>query len=386
MSVYLDWAATEPMWPEVAELYAQTLRVVGNPSSIHRHGQNARVLIDESRDTIARLIGADPMEVIFTSGATEAINTWVKGRAFAHRHGAHPPVLVVPETEHHATLDAVSWLEKARFAHTAWVGVDSEGVVNTDQVAEILRADEDANIAGITTLLANNEVGSIQPIGDIVTLAREHGVPVHVDAVGAFGHTDVSWPDLGVDAMSISSHKVGGPVGVGALIVSRDAAGFEPLVHGGTQQTHRSGTMDVAGAVAFAKAVDLQLGVMESERSRLSNLRDRLRDGLLASGVDLSVRGSVENRLPHNLHITVTGCDGDVLLYLLDEQGISVSTGSACQAGVPEPSHVLLAMGVGESGATGALRFTLGRDTTERDIDRVIEIFPSVASRALSAA
>jgi cysteine desulfurase len=385
MSVYLDWAATEPMWPEVAELYAQTLQVVGNPSSIHRHGQQARVLIDESRDTIARLVGADPMEVIFTSGATESINTWVKGRAFAHRHSMSPPVLVVPETEHHATLDAVSWLEKARFAQTAWVGVDSDGVVNTDQLAEILRSDEDANIAGITTLLANNEVGSIQPIGDIVTLAREHGVPVHVDAVGAFGHIDVAWGTLGVDAMSISSHKVGGPVGVGALIVSRDAAGFEPLVHGGTQQTHRSGTMDVAGAVAFAKAVDLQLGVMESERSRLSELRDRLRDGLLASGVDLSVRGHSENRLPHNLHITVTGCDGDVLLYLLDEQGISVSTGSACQAGVPEPSHVLLAMGVGESGATGALRFTLGRDTTARDIDRVIEIFPAVASRALSA-
>jgi cysteine desulfurase len=386
MSVYLDWAATEPMWPEVAELYAQTLQVVGNPSSIHRHGQNARVLIDESRDTIARLVGADPMEVIFTSGATESINTWVKGRAFAHRHSTNPPVLVVPETEHHATLDAVSWLDKARFAQVAWVGVDSEGVVNTNQLAEILRADEDANIAGITTLLANNEVGSIQPIGDIVALAREHGVPVHVDAVGAFGHIDVSWRDLDVDAMSISSHKVGGPVGVGALIVSRDAAGFEPLVHGGTQQTHRSGTMDVAGAVAFAKAVELQLGVMEAERSRLSTLRDRLRDGLLASGVDLSVRGHSTNRLPHNLHITVTGCDGDVLLYLLDEQGISVSTGSACQAGVPEPSHVLLAMGVGESGAAGALRFTLGRDTTERDIDRVIEIFPSVASRALSAA
>jgi cysteine desulfurase len=179
---------------------------------------------------------------------------------------------------------------------------------------------------------------------------------------------------------------VGGPVGVGALIVSRDAAQFEPLVHGGTQQTHRSGTMDVAGVVAFAKAVELQLGVMESERVRLAQLRDRLRDGLVASGVDLSTRGSIDHRLPHNLHITVTGCDGDVLLYLLDEKGISVSTGSACQAGVPEPSHVLLAMGVGESGARGALRFTLGRDTTADDIDRVIDVFPEVATRALSAA
>ena len=386
MGVYLDWAATEPMWPEVAELYTDTLQLVGNPSSIHRHGQRARALIDESRDTIAQAIGADPMEVIFTSGATESINTWLKGRAFAHRHSMYPPVLLVPETEHHATLDAVSWLEKARFARVAWIGVDGDGVVNTDQIADILRSDDDADIAGITTLVANNEVGSIQPVGDMVSLAKGHGVPVHVDAVGAFGHIDVPWAGSGLDAMSISSHKVGGPVGVGALIVSRDAAQFEPLVHGGTQQTHRSGTMDVAGAVAFAKAVELQLGTMGSERIRQAQLRDRLREGLVASGVDLHIRGHLDHRLPHNLHITVTGCDGDVLLYLLDEKGISVSTGSACQAGVPEPSHVLMAMGVGESGAKGALRFTLGRDTTAEDIDRVIEVFPDVAARALAAA
>jgi len=385
MSVYLDWASTEPMWPEVAEVYTDTLLVVGNPSSIHRHGQHARTLIDQSREKIARLIGADPMEIIFTSGATESINTWLKGRAFAHRDSANAPVLVVPETEHHATLDAVSWLEKARFARVAWVGVDGDGVVDLDQVADILRLDEDADIAGITTLVANNEVGSIQPVDDIVALAAQHGVPVHLDAVGAFGHITVPWAGRGVDAMSISSHKVGGPVGVGALVVSRDAAQFEPLVHGGTQQTHRSGTMDVAGVVAFATAVELQLGGMEEENTRLAQLRDHLRDELVATGVDLVVRGSVENRLPHNLHITVNGCDGDVLLYLLDEQGISVSTGSACQAGVPEPSHVLLAMGVGDLGARGALRFTLGRDTTKDDINRVIDVFPEVASRALSA-
>jgi cysteine desulfurase len=385
MAVYLDWAATEPMWPEVAELYATTLQMVGNPSSIHRHGQQARALIDESREKIAQMVGADPVEIIFTSGATESINTWLKGRAFAHRDSVYPPILLVPETEHHATLDAVSWLEKTRFARVAWVGVNGEGVVDIDQIADILQTDDDVDIAGITTLVANNEVGSIQPVDDIVSLAHHHGVPVHVDAVGAFGHIDVRWPDWGLDAMSISSHKVGGPVGVGALIVSRNAAHFEPLVHGGTQQTHRSGTMDVAGAVAFARAVELQLGVMESERTRLTELRDHLRRGLLASGVDLTVRGSLQHRLPHNLHITVAGCDGDALLYVLDEKGISVSTGSACQAGVPEPSHVLMAMGVGESGAQGALRFTLGRDTTLDDIDRVIDVFPEVARRALSA-
>jgi cysteine desulfurase len=385
MGVYLDWAATEPMWPDVAELYVETLKVVGNPSSIHRHGQHARALIDESREKIAHLIGADPMEVIFTSGATESINTWLKGRAFAHRDSMHPPVFVVPETEHHATLDAVVWLEKTRYARVAWVGVDDDGVVDCDQISDILRSDDDADIAGVTTLVANNEVGSIQPVVEIVSVATHHSVPVHVDAVGAFGHTAVDWALWGLDAMSISSHKVGGPVGVGALIVSREAAQFEALVHGGTQQTHRSGTMDVAGAVAFAKAVELQLGVMESNKRRLSELRDHLREGLIASGVDLTIRGSFANRLPHNLHVTVTGCDGDVLLYLLDEKGISVSTGSACQAGVPEPSHVLLAMGVGEHGAKGALRFTLGRDTTREDIDTVIDVFPEVVSRALAA-
>lgn len=385
MSVYLDWASTEPLWPEVAELYTETLQVVGNPSSIHRHGQHARALIDESREKIAQLIGADPMEIIFTSGATESINTWLKGRAFAHRDSVSPPVLVVPLTEHHATLDAVSWLEKARYAKVAWIGVDGDGVADCDQIADILGGDEDAEIAGITTLVANNEVGSLQPVDEIISLAQQHGVPVHVDAVGAFGHIDTPWAGRGLDAMSISSHKVGGPVGVGALIVSREAAQFDPLVHGGTQQTHRSGTMDVAGAVAFAKAVELQLGVMKAERCRLEGLRDQLREGLEGSGVDLAVRGNLDNRLPHNLHITVGGCDGDVLLYLLDEQGISVSTGSACQAGVQEPSHVLLAMGVGESGARGALRFTLGRDTTSADIARVIDVFPEVARRALAA-
>ena len=385
MNVYLDWASTEPLWPEVAEVYTQTLQVVGNPSSIHRHGQHARALIDESREKIAHLVGADPMEIIFTSGATESINTWLKGRAFAHRDSASPPVLIVPLTEHHATLDAVVWLERARHAKVAWVGVDGDGVVDCDQIADILRGDEDADIAGITTLVANNEVGSLQPVDQIVSLAKAHGVPVHVDAVGAFGHIDTPWAGRGLDAMSISSHKVGGPVGVGALIVSREAAQFEPLVHGGTQQTHRSGTMDVAGAVAFATAVELQLGVKDAEHSRLQQLRDQLREGLVGSGVEMTIRGSLDHRLPHNLHITVGGCDGDVLLYLLDEQGISVSTGSACQAGVQEPSHVLLAMGAGESGARGALRFTLGRDTTQADIARVIDVFPEVASRALAA-
>ena len=384
MSVYLDWAATEPMWPEVAEVYTEALGTVGNPSSIHRQGQYARARIDEAKETIARLIGADPVEVVFTSGATEASNTWLKGRAWAHRAEGHHPVMVVPRAEHHATLDAVEWLEKAGHARVAWVEVDPQGVIDLSHLERVLATEGDS-VAGVTTLAANNEVGSLQPVDQVISLAGTKNVPVHVDAVGMFGHLPWEWAGRGLDAMSISAHKIGGPVGVGALIVSRHAQPFDALHHGGTQQSHRSGTLDVAGAVGFAKAVQLQMAALEEEVTRLKDLRDRLRSGVEGSGVEVVWRGDPINRLPHNLHMTVPGCDGDALLYLLDEQGISVSTGSACQAGVAEPSHVLLAMGASPESARGALRFTLGRDTAEEDIDRVIAVFPDVVSRARAA-
>ena len=385
MSVYLDWAATEPMWPEVATAYLDTLQLVGNASSIHRDGQHARALIDEARESLARSVGADPMEVILTSGATEAVNTWLKGRVFSARKDGHRPILVSPRAEHHATLDALLWLEGQDLADVAWIDVDSQGVVDLDMLERVLSGPLADRIVGVTTLAANNEVGSLQPVDDVVRVASHNGHPVHVDAVGMFGHLPFAWAKRGLDAMSISAHKVGGPVGVGALIVSRHAAAFEGLLHGGAQQTHRSGTLDVAGAVAFARAVEAQLAIMEGERSRLTDLRQRLKAGIDATGVDVVWRGDPSSRLPHNLHLTVPGCEGDVMLYLLDEQGISVSTGSACQAGVPEPSHVLLAMGVDERSAKGALRFTMGRTTTEADIDRVIEVFPGVVATAKQA-
>lgn len=384
MSVYLDWAATEPMWPEVAEVFTRSLATVGNPSSIHRHGQHARALIDEAKETIAHRVGADPMEVIFTSGATESINTWLKGRAWAHPPTGQPPVMVVPRAEHHATLDAVEWLEKAGHAKVAWVDVDHNGVVDLNHLDHQIAEAGDA-VAAVTTLAANNEVGSVQPVDDIIAVAAKRNIPVHVDAVGVFGHLPWEWAGRGLDAMSVSAHKIGGPVGVGALIVSRHTQGFDALLHGGTQQTHRSGTLDVAGAVAFAKAVELQFAALDQEMVRLWALCERLRSGIDGTGARVLWRGDPVNRLPHNLHLTVPGCDGDVLLYLLDEKEISVSTGSACQAGVPEPSHVLLAMGVPPGEAKGALRFTLGRDTSEEDIDRVIAVFPEVVSRARAA-
>jgi cysteine desulfurase len=383
MSVYLDWAATEPMWPEVSELYREMLLTVGNPSSIHRHGQQARAHIDEARETLAAVLGADPMEVTFTSGATESINTWLKGRAWSHEDGV--PTFLVPLTEHHATLDAAAWLDKTGHARILWVSVDSHARVDVDHLSSLLDDSNPGEIAGVMSLAANNEVGSLQPLDRIVEVSQHHGVPVHVDAVGMFGHLPFRWADRGLEAMSISAHKVGGPVGVGALIVSRQATPLAGLVHGGTQQTHRSGTLDVAGAVAFARAASLQCEALEKEVPRVRELRDRLKVGIDAQSTGVVWRGDPDERLPHNLHLTVSGCDGDALLYLLDEQGISVSTGSACQAGVPEPSHVLLAMGVDSREARGALRFTLGRDTTADDIDRVVQVFPSVVERARQA-
>jgi cysteine desulfurase len=378
------------MWPEVRELYVDTLATVGNPSSIHRDGQAARALIDEARAELAELVGADPMEVTFTSGATEAINTWLKGRVFAERKargsGGSLPRLVIPRSEHHATLDAVAWLESQGFARVDWLQVDSQARVDLDHLEYLLANSDGEPVTGVSLLAANNEVGTLQPVDEVVALAGSRDVPVHVDAVGMFGHLPWPFGGRGLDAMSISAHKVGGPVGVGALVRSRMARPLEGLVHGGSQQTHRSGTLDAAGAVAFARAARLTLDHLEQEAVRLARLRDRLREGLGTLDLGITFRGDVASRLPHNLHITVSGCEGDVLLYLLDERGISVSTGSACQAGVAEPSHVLVAMGLNESQARGALRFTLGRDNTDADIDRVIAVFPEVVEMARRAA
>lgn len=377
------------MWPEVRELYADTLATIGNPSSIHRDGQAARALIDEARGELAELLGADSMEVTFTSGATEAINTWLKGRVFAERKargpGGPPPRLIIPRSEHHATLDAVSWLDSVGFARVDWLQVDSQARVELDHLADLLAHSADDPVAGVSLLAANNEVGTLQPVGEVLALAQSHNVPVHVDAVGMFGHLPWLFGARGLEAMSISAHKVGGPVGVGALILSRTARPLEGLIHGGSQQTYRSGTLDVAGVVAFVRAARLTIDHLDKESVRLARLRDRLREGLETLGLGITFRGDSARRLPHNLHITVSGCEGDVLLYLLDERGISVSTGSACQAGVAEPSHVLLAMGLSESEARGALRFTLGRETSDADIDRVVAVFPEIVDMARRA-
>lgn len=385
MAIYLDYAATCPMPDDIRQVYSDALAIVGNPSSIHQAGQHARNMVEQARGDISRLIGADPMEVSFTSGATEAINTWLKGRVFAHRraHPQSPCYVVLTRAEHHATLDAVEWLEAQGLASPLWIDVDDDAVIDTDHLEATLAAQPTDAVAGVTTLVANNEVGSLQPFDAVADIAHRFGVALHLDAVQGFGSIPLNLAREGVDAISISAHKMGGPVGVGALAVSRNAAAVDSLIHGGGQQVSRSGTLDAAGAAAFAAAATRAVVRAAQESDTLVELRTRLSAGLSAlEGV--RVNGS-DNKLHNNVHITMEGASGEVVLYLLDAAGVYVSTGSACQAGVAEASHVVQAMGRSHLEARSAIRLTLGESTTSDDIDTVLTLFPEVLEKAQRA-
>lgn len=379
MAVYLDHAATTPMPDEVLAAYTDALRLVGNPASIHGAGQTARELLETGREAIARAVGADPVEVVLTSGGTESINLAVKGMFWARER----PRIIAPLGEHHATLDTVEWLARHEGARVDWVELDDEGRIRLDALAAALAIEPD-EVALVTALWANNEVGTLQPAAELVQLAHRYGVPVHLDAVAAFGQVPIDVHAVGADAVSLSAHKVGGPVGVGALVLARTAH-LVPLLHGGDQQRGRSGTQDAAGALAFGVAATR--AIAELPLARVAALRDRLVAGVLATVDGAVLRGAPgEGRLPGNAHFTFAGADGDALLYLLDAAGIAVSTGSACQAGVPELSHVLLAMGVPEAEARGALRITLGHDTSDADVDALLAALPDAVARARAAA
>lgn len=371
MAIYLDHAATTPMTPEVLAAYTSALSLVGNPSSIHSQGQAARRMLEDARHVIADSLGADAVELTFTSGGTEAINLAIKGLYWAR---APRRRILSTRAEHHATIDALEWLEQHEGAVVDWIPVDPLGRMDLDALEEAL----DEDVALVTTLQANNEVGTLQPVERIVALAAAHGVPLHVDAVSAYGSVPVDFRGSGAAALSVSAHKIGGPVGVGALVIARSAS-VTPLLHGGNQQRARSGTLDAAGAHAFATAA---AALPDPD---LRPLRDRLIAGVQAAVPDAVLRGDPVDRLPGNAHFTFPGCEGDSLLYLLDAAGFSVSTGSACQAGVPEASHVLLAMGVGERDARGALRFTLGHGSTEEDVDALVAALPAAVARARRA-
>ncbi|KAB1659557.1 cysteine desulfurase [Pseudoclavibacter chungangensis] len=389
MTVYLDHAATTPMRPEARAAYLDALALVGNPASIHGHGQAAKRVLENARERVAEALDCDPIEVVWTSGGTESINLAIKGAYWAAR-GARPAV-VTSAGEHHATLDTVEWLVEHAGARARSVGLDGEGRVRLDEFEAAL-ADGLAAVASV--LVVNNEVGAVQPVRGLAALAADAGVPLHLDAVSAFGHVPVSLRDTGVAAVSVSAHKIGGPVGIGALAVSRTAS-LEALVHGGGQQRGlRSGTQDVASAAAFAAAVDASVREAAAESSRLRELRDELVARVRTEVMGAVLRGPepgatfddagtiVPARVDANAHFTFDGCQGDSLLFLLDLAGVSVSTGSACQAGVAEPSHVLRAMGLDERTSLGALRFTLGAGSTRADVDRLLAVLPDAVERA----
>jgi len=383
MAVYLDHAATSPMPDEVLAAYTDALRLVGNPASIHGAGQAARELLESGREAVARTLGADPVEVVLTSGGTESINLAVKGLFWARNAHARRPRVIAPLGEHHASLDTVEWLARHEGARVDWIELDAEGRIRIDALAASLATSPD-EVALVTALWANNEVGTLQPVAEVVEIAHRYGVPVHLDAVAAFGQVPIDVHEVGADAVSVSAHKVGGPVGIGALVLARSAS-VEPLLHGGDQQRGRSGTQDAAGAWAFGVAAARAVGALPL--TRVAALRDRLVAGVLGGVEGAVLRGAPgEGRLPGNAHFTFAGADGDALLYLLDASGIAVSTGSACQAGVPELSHVLLAMGVPEVEARGALRITLGHDTSDADVDALLAALPDAVARARAAA
>ncbi|MEL0626457.1 cysteine desulfurase family protein [Salinibacterium amurskyense] len=381
MTIYLDHAATTPMRPAVVQAFAAALPVVGNPSSIHSQGQAAKRMLEEAREIVAASVGADSVEVTFTSGGTEAINLALKGLYWARNSG---PVerrrVLVAQAEHHATIDAVDWMQAHEGAELDWIPVDAFGRIDVDYVRTALADD----VALVSMLWANNEVGTLQPVTEIAALAAAHGVPVHVDAVSALGYVPIDFHAASVAALSVSAHKIGGPVGVGALVIARSAS-VTPLIHGGSQQRARSGTMDAPGAVAFAAAAREATADLVEQAARLTTLRDSLIAGVQAAVPEAVLRGDPNDRLPGNAHFTFPGCEGDSLLFLLDVAGFSVSTGSACQAGVPEASHVLLAMGLDEPTARGALRISLGESTTTDEVEQFVAALPRAVEQARSA-
>jgi cysteine desulfurase len=399
---YLDHAATTPILPAVVDELNRLLPVPGNAGSVHGSGRRARRLVEESRERLAAALGARPADVVFTGGGTEADNLAVKGLYWARQRRPRRRVLVT-EVEHHAVLDAAEWLGTQQGAVMQHLPVDADGVVRLDAARAALDADPDG-VAVLSCMWINNEVGTVQPLAAVVELAHARGVPVHTDAVQAIGQVPVDLGSLGADAVSITGHKIGGPVGVGALIVGPALEGAPrpvPLLHGGGQERGmRSGTADVAGIGAFALAVELAVERQHEQGARLHGLGRTLLDRLRASVPDVvlngpaldgpavgapAVVGSDGGRSPAIWHLTFPGCDGDALLMLLDRVGVECSTGSACSAGVPQASHVLLAMGRNETAAAGSLRISLGHSSTLADVDAFVAAIGPAVARARAA-
>lgn len=379
---YLDHAATTPMRAAAIEAMTAELGRVGNPSSLHASGRAARRVVEESREAIAGCLGARPSEVIFTSGATEADNLVIAGTVGARSGTAG---VISTATEHHAVLETLQALQTSGRAQVTLVDVDTDGVVDRDRLRESL-AGRRRDLALVTIMWANNETGVVQPMDEITAAAAAADVPVHSDAVQAVGELPIDFASSGLAAMSVSAHKVGGPVGVGALLARRELR-MAPIQYGGGQERDlRSGTLDVAGIAGFAAALLAATEELSEQAARLRRLRHTLITGVLAlDGTRLNGPESADRSLPGIANVSFAGCQADNLLLLLDAQGIDCSTGSACTAGVSEPSHVLQAMGRDLAEARSALRFSLGHTSTEADVDRLLAVLPDAVERARAA-
>jgi cysteine desulfurase len=389
---YLDHAATTPLLPAALAAMTEQLVRVGNASSLHASGREARRVAEQSRERLAEALGARPSEVLFTGGGTEGDNLAVKGMFWARRTAdQRRRRIVVSPAEHHAVLDSVEWLEKHDAAEVTWLRVEPTGRVTPQALADALG--DGADVALVSVMWANNEIGAVSDLAALAATAHAVGVPLHTDAVQAVGQLPVDFGASGVDALTMTGHKLGGPMGAGALLLRRDAE-CTPLLHGGGQERDvRSGTLDVAAIVGLAVATVTTVGERGERTPRLAALRDRLVAGIIEQVPDAELNGPPlddevaggPGRLPGNAHLSFPGAEGDALLMLLDARGIECSTGSACSAGVARPSHVLLAAGADADRARSSLRFSLGHTSADADVDAVLEVIAPVVERARRA-
>jgi cysteine desulfurase len=375
MSVYLDHAATTPMADAAIAAMTSSLSKIGNPSSLHTQGRATRKDVEDAREVIAKAVGALPSEIIFTGSGTEADNAAIKGLFWK----SGKKVIVISAVEHHAVLDPARWLVEHEGAELIEIPVTKTGLIDLGFLKDLI-AKRGNEIALISVMHSNNETGVIQPVGEVVKIAGD--IPVHTDAVQSFTKTPLSYKDLGVMSMALSAHKVGGPLGIGVLVLRR-AFEIPALLHGGGQEREiRSGTLNAPSIVAFAAAVESS----NYDSARVSALRDRFESGLRASVPDAYINGVDAPRLPGITNVTFPGTQSDSLLLLMDSEKVSCSTGAACSAGVHRPSHVLLAMGHTEITAQSSLRFSCGATSTESDIDFALSVLPTVINRGRAAA
>jgi len=384
--VYLDNAATTPISEVALQAFIEQARQIGNPSSLHTYGRKVRKDLEESREKLATLIGCHSSEIIFTGSGTEANNLAIKG-AYWHRNqgGKQRNVIVISGFEHHAVLDPARWLEDFEGAEVVEVSVTKDGFVQLPQLKSLV-ADRHDEIALISIMHSNNEVGTLQPIAEISAIADEFQIPLHTDAVQSLGKVPLSFKDLGLFAMTISAHKVGGPIGVGALVLQK-GIDITPILHGGGQERDiRSGTLNAAGVISFVAAVQSAMRDREATAEKVSALRKKLITAIQSEIPDAKLNGVLDGpTLPGIANISFPNTESDALLLLFDAEGIACSTGSACSAGVQEASHVLMAMGMSEKEARSSLRFSLGTGNSDSDIEYLQTCIKRVIERARAA-